>query len=198
METLTLCLLIYFTGKPSKFIINRTHYLNSFRKVDITPRANYDEIESVNIIGQQHLLISTPRGLILLKVDWTTWQANFVSRPDTGIYGSCDVVVDQSDRRKFCLSYWTEFITGTLVGDKIVFSSRKQLMMYSLKFANLIDNQLSQLLCTTRNRAGAFCSYYRKIDLAKLTEEKIDVSITFNERLGIYSCKVSFNICLLL
>jgi hypothetical protein len=184
--------------RSSKFLlINTTYNVYSFRSVDITPQANYGKIESVNIIGQQHLLISTSRGLILLKVDWTTWQANFVSRPDSGLDGIYDVVVDQSDRSKICVSGWTEFVTGTLVGDKIIFSPRKEFMMYRLKFAKLIDNQLCKLLCTTHNRAGAFSSYYRKIDLATLTEEKIDVSIPFNERLGIYSCKVSFNICLL-
>jgi hypothetical protein len=89
----------------------------------------------------------TSNGLFLLKVDWITWEVSVISKHDLNFGLLYDVVVDQSDRRKVCVSDWSKFVTGTLVDDNIVFSPRIEVYLGWMHCTKLTGNQLCGLRC---------------------------------------------------
>jgi hypothetical protein len=139
------------------------------------------------MIGQQHLLMRTWDGLLLLKINYETWEVNFVSRPNPGFRNIEHVLVDQLDSRKVFISGSDGFVTGNLIGDEIVFNTRLEFPIRNMKCAKLIGNQLCGLDYIDR-----WMWQYRKIDVVKLTAETINVPITLNINFRDFSFPVNF------
>jgi hypothetical protein len=144
--------------------------------------------------------MNTSNGLMFLKVDWITWQVNVVSRHylDFGPY--TDLTIDQSDPCKALLKDSNRFATHgfdtvNLMNDQLAFSPRREYYIGSMHCTKLIGNQLCGLRFMGRNDDGTAMCQYHKIDLASLTEETIDVPITFKEGFRLQNWLVSFYSC---
>jgi hypothetical protein len=139
----------------------------------------------------------TSNGLLFLKVDWTTWQVSVVSRYDSGVDTVYKLIIDQSDPRKALLDYSDRFDTHgfdtvNLMNEQLVFSPRRKFYLGWMNCRKLIGNQLYGLGYMGRDNNGTAMCQYRKIDLASLTKETIDVPITFKEDFRFQSWRVSF------
>jgi hypothetical protein len=132
------------------------------------------------MIGQHHLLIRTLDDLILLKVNYTTWEVSVVSRPNPGITWVENVIVDKLDPCKVLIQGFARFVIGSLIGNEIIFSPRQEFDFGRFYCGKLAGNDLCGLRSMGRNE-NTWMWTYRKIDLVTLTEETIDVPITFNE-----------------
>jgi hypothetical protein len=190
--TLKLCFAIYFTKKPSKLFIIRAYKFDFFREVPVIPHANYGLILSLKIISEQHLLMETLNGLILLKVNYETWEVSVVSKHILNLGWIGEVIVDRLNRRNLFIFGFRGFVTGKLTENNIVLNPHREFAINYLRCINLAGNQLCGLHYMGRNRAGDWMWQYCKIDLATLAEETIDVPITFDENLSFYPFKVSF------
>jgi hypothetical protein len=142
------------------------------------------------MLGQQHLLMNTQNGFVLLKVDYKRWEVSVVSRPNSGVAEIYDVVVDQLDPRKVFISDFGGFVIGNLVGDKIVFNPRREFVIDRLHCKKLADNKLYGLHSMGRNNDSNWMWQYHKTDLNALTEEIINVHFAFDRDFRIISWKV--------
>jgi hypothetical protein len=133
--------------------------------------------------------METSNGLVLLKVNYETWEVSVVANPDHGVEHLYNILVDQSDPRKVLIYDSNAFVTGSLVGDEIVFSPRREFNIGNLCCAKLVNNKLCGLRWVGRNIHISW--QYRKIDLTTLTEENIDVPFALNTRFYGIDFKVS-------
>jgi hypothetical protein len=142
------------------------------------------------MIGQNHLLIETSHGFSLLKVNYETWEVSFVSRPNPGIRWSYNVIVDKLDPCKVLIQGSARFVIGNLIGDEIVFSAHQEFNFVNFYCAKLVGDCLCGLRFISRNENSWMWQYY-KIDLATLTDETINTSLTFNKSFLFSICTVS-------
>jgi hypothetical protein len=142
------------------------------------------------MIGQQHLLIGTSKLLILLKINYKTWEVNVVSRPNPGFEWIDKVLIDQLDSRKFCAYNTDVIVTGSLVGDEIVFNQKRSFKLPLFASTMLIGNQLCGIRFISKETRYWMWRYY-KFDLNTSAEETIDVQLDFNPDLEGFFWQVS-------
>jgi hypothetical protein len=175
---LRLFLPTYFTESLSKLFKEIGHH-SIFREAAITPQIDYGYVDFFELIGQQHLLMHISNELVLLKVNYETWEVSVVSNPDHGLECIYRVIIDQSDPSRVLIYNFTGVVTGKLVGDQIVFDPPRELNINGIRCAKLIGNQLFGLHVIGRDENNWFWQY-RKIDLSTLTKETIDVPLALN------------------
>jgi hypothetical protein len=144
------------------------------------------------MIGKQHLLMQTSKGLVLLKVNYEKWEVSVVSKPNPGLGRIRNFVVDHSDHFKVLVYNDHRLVTGNLIGDEIVFNPHREFNFGWLRHPKLIGNQLCGLSGGGQNEADVWIWQYRKIDLATLTEETIDAPHFFNGSFDFHRVMVSF------
>jgi hypothetical protein len=136
--------------------------------------------------------METSNGLILLKVNYETWEVSVSSKHIPNLGWISEVIVDRLNPRNLFISGFRGFVTGNVIKDEIVLNPHQEFAINYLRCANLAGNQLCGLNYMGRNQVGDWMWEYCKIDLATLTEETIDVPITFDDDLSFYPFKASF------
>jgi hypothetical protein len=127
----------------------------------------------MKFIGEQHLLIDTMDGLLLLKIDYKSWKANVVSKADLEIRYT---VVNQLDKSNFLVYDTDGFITGNLIGDEVIVSPRREFNFQYLRWSKLVGNRLYAFrILEPQNNTGLSFLQFCNIELVTLTEKTIEV-----------------------
>jgi hypothetical protein len=159
--------------KKSMFFKN--YFLYYFREVPITPDINYNLVYWGQMLSDRHLLIKTLNNLTLLTIDHELWKANIVFEIEIGFRGIY-IIIDQLNEQNFLIYGESEFVTGKLVDDTIVLSTRREFNFYGLYFLKLVGNQLIGISNTENVDDNGFNLWQlRKINLDTLTEETYSV-----------------------
>jgi hypothetical protein len=130
-------------------------------------------------------------GLFALKIDYDTWKATVVSKADHNLVRSW-TIMDQLNKRDFVMYDPTAFVTGSLTGDEIVLSQKREFDINTLEWQNLVGNQLIGFRnLDLQNDAGIPLWQFCKIDLVTLTEETVDIPFALNNEFSMLEHFVS-------
>jgi hypothetical protein len=179
-----------FKTEQSKFNIIKSQ-LVFYRKIKITPDANYGNIYSVKMIGQHYLLIAIDIHLYVLKINYDSFELSVVSDIPNIFYAS--YTVDQTDSFSFIAYNSFNFVIGNLVENELVLSPRREFNFDNLKLTRLVNNQLIGFhIQNNQNDADVWLWQLSEINLTTLTAKTTDVPFTYNVLRDLYSTTVSF------
>jgi hypothetical protein len=153
---------------------------------------NHSRFYVPKMVGNHYCLILDEIKLLVLKIDYDSFQVRLISRHLLG-FKAFNIVVYQLNTTNFLVYNRNEFITGSLIDDKIVCSPKREFEFVDLKYSKLDGNTLSGIrVFRHRNDAGVRLYEYRNIDLTTLVEKIVEAPFTLNNYRLLSNPNVSF------
>jgi hypothetical protein len=100
---------------------------------------DYYFVYGMKMINYRHVLMRTSNGLILLKLNYESWET-------TAVWIDCrkgrTLVVDELNERRFFIIRDRGFSIGTLIEDEFVIGAEQEFDFFDLKWSKLSRNRL--------------------------------------------------------
>jgi hypothetical protein len=135
--------------------------------MSIDSALDYVYVIEMKMINYRHMLMSTQNGLILLKLNYDSWEATAVSINRRYVR---TLVVDELNERRFLIVGSIGFSIGTLIEDEFVVGTERGFDLSDFQCPKLSGDRLIGFRNFGRN-SWKFC----RVDLNTLAEERVDV-----------------------
>jgi hypothetical protein len=122
-------------------------------------------------------LILTLGQLLHFKIDYESLTVGLVSTTYVQVHS---IVIDQLNERNFVVCGTFQFVTGSLVGDRLVFNRRVEYDVGFLIWSKLVGTRVSGFRMTRNYRDGVCYWQYCEIDLVALTEQTFEIPFDVN------------------
>jgi hypothetical protein len=107
--------------------------------VSIDSAFNYGYVHEIKMIKDHHILMRNSKGLILLKLNYESWEATVVSIDRRYVDF---LLVDELDKRQCLIGDRDEFSVDTLIEDEFVIGAKKAFDLDGLQWPKLSGDKL--------------------------------------------------------
>lgn len=147
----------------------------------------------MKLVNNESLLFGSRHDLTFVKISYESWQINVIQKHHLRLEVKT-ILMDQLNNNCFILYNQGLFVTGSVDGDQIVYSERREFDFDRLQWTKLVGNQLIGFqISNNRNESEVHSWEFSTVDLVALRKDIINVpfSIKNNQNTQYFAVSLS-------